>query len=99
MKEIYEDIDLLLKAVSYSKYEWKICGHLAVLRLLLGMRSGYATFCFILWESDSHTKDTHYNIKDGPMRENSISGEKSVRNQLLVDRNKIWLPPLRVKLG
>jgi len=93
MKETYENIDLLFKAVSYPKYEWKICGPCG-LGLLLGMRSGYTTFCCILLEWDSHTKNIHYNVKDWPMRENSVSGERYVRNQLLV-----WLPPLHVKLG
>jgi len=64
MKETYENIDLLLKAISYSKYEWKICGDLTVLGLLLRMQSGYTMFHCILWEWDSHTKETHYNIKD-----------------------------------
>jgi len=33
------------------------------------------------------------------MRENSVSEEKCVRNQLLVDTDKILLPPLHIKLG
>jgi len=28
MKESYENVDLLLKAISYSKHGWKICGDL-----------------------------------------------------------------------
>jgi hypothetical protein len=40
---------LLLKAVSYSKYGWKICGELKVIGLLVGTQSGYTKFfavCF-----------------------------------------------------
>jgi len=57
MKEIYENVDLLLKAMSYSKYGWKICGHLTVTGLLLGMQSGYTKFSCFLREWDSRTKE------------------------------------------
>jgi hypothetical protein len=33
------------------------------------------------------------------MQENSVPGEKYVRNQLLVDNGKILLSPLHIKLG
>jgi hypothetical protein len=44
MKETYENMDLLLKAIIYSKYEWKLCGDPKVVGFLLGMRSGYTKF-------------------------------------------------------
>jgi hypothetical protein len=46
LKEIYENMYLLLKAVSYSKYGWKICGDLKVIGLLLGMQPGYTVLLF-----------------------------------------------------
>jgi hypothetical protein len=36
MKETYENMHLLLRALSYSKYGWKICEDLKVIGLLLG---------------------------------------------------------------
>jgi hypothetical protein len=36
MKETYANMDLLLKAVSYSKYGWKTYGDLKVTGILLG---------------------------------------------------------------
>jgi len=33
------------------------------------------------------------------MQENSVPGEKCLRNQLLVDKYKILLSPLHIKLG
>jgi hypothetical protein len=66
MKETYENRDLLLKAISYSKYGWKICGDLKVIGLLLGMQSSYTKFCCFLCEWDSRTKDKHYKVKDLP---------------------------------
>jgi hypothetical protein len=64
MKETYENRDLLLKAISYSKYGWKICGNLKVIGLLLGIQSGYTTLCCFLCERDSRAKDNHFKIKE-----------------------------------
>jgi len=76
MKETYEYMDLLLKAVRCSKHGWEICGDLKVTGQLLGMESGYIKFCWILCEWDSRVKDENYKIKDWPMRENSVLEEK-----------------------
>jgi hypothetical protein len=53
IKETYEKMDLLLKAINYSKYGWKICGDLEVIGLFLGIQSGYSNFCCFLCELDS----------------------------------------------
>ena len=53
VKETNENRGLLLKAVSYSKYEWKICGDLKVIGLLLGLQSGCTKLCCCLCEWDS----------------------------------------------
>ena len=44
-------------------------------------------------------RQTLQKIKDWPTRENSVSGETFVRNQLLVDNDKFFLMPLHIKLG
>jgi len=63
------------------------------------MQSGDTKFRCFLCEWDSRSRDKHYKIKDWPMQENSVPGEKCVRNQLLVDKYKILLLPLHIKLG
>jgi hypothetical protein len=63
------------------------------------MQSGYTKFCCFLCEWNSRAKDKHYEIKDWSMGENSAPGRKYVRNQQLVDKDKILLPPLHIKLG
>jgi hypothetical protein len=78
MKETYETMHLLLKGINYSKYGWKTCGDLKVIGLLLEMQSGYTWFCCFLCEWDSRAKEKHYNIKDWPMREDSVPGENYV---------------------
>jgi CRISPR/Cas system-associated endonuclease/helicase Cas3 len=51
-----------------------------------------------LCEWDSRAKDKHIKIKDWPMREISVPGEKWVRNQPLFGKDKISLPLLHIKL-
>ena len=79
-------MDLLLKAVSYSKYGWKICGDLKAIGLLLGMHSAYTKFCCFLCEWDSQEKDACSKIKHLAHAIKLSSREKCVRNQLLVDQ-------------
>ena len=62
------------------------------------MQPGYIKFCRLLFERDSRAKDKHYKINDWSTRENSFQGEKCVRNRPLVDKDKILLPPLYIKL-
>ena len=69
-KETYENMDLFLKAISYSKYGWKTRGDLKVIGLLTGMKSGYTKCCCFLREWDSRAKDQHYNFKDPTTQEN-----------------------------
>jgi len=45
MNETYENIGLLLQAVSYSKCGWQIREDLKVIGFLLGWQSGYTKFC------------------------------------------------------
>ena len=75
MKEIHKNMDLLLTAISYSRYGWKICGVLHGVGLLLGIQSGYTKFCCFLCEGYSQAEDKHYKMKDWPMQKNSVPGK------------------------
>ena len=68
---------------------------LETLKLLLGMQSGYTKFCCFLCEWNSRAKEKRYKIQDWLMRENSHPGGKCVRNQSLVDKDKILLRKIR----
>ena len=48
LKESYDNVELLLEATKYSKYQWSLCGHLMVNGLLMGMQ---ALFSLSLGES------------------------------------------------
>jgi hypothetical protein len=52
-KETYENNYLLLKTICYPKCDWKICGDLTVLCLLLGMQHAYMKICCFLCECKS----------------------------------------------
>eukprot|EP00731_Ephydatia_muelleri_P006654 Em0003g902a len=64
MKETYENMELLLKHIQYTKYNWNICGDLKVVALLLGMQLGYYKYCCYICEWDNRDKASHYIKKD-----------------------------------
>lgn len=54
--------------------------------------------CFLcLW--DSRANDQHWEKKVWPIREELVVGKENVINKQLVNRYRIILPPLHVKLG
>ena len=64
------------------------------------MSSGHAKCCcFLCSEWDSREKYKRYKIKDWPTPGNSGPGENCVRNQQPVEKDRILLPPLHIKLG
>jgi len=89
-------MDLLLRALSYSKYGWKIFGDLKVIGFLLGLQSGYMKLCCFLCEWDSREQDQHYKIMDWSLLETSFQGEKYVRYRPLFEKDKILLPSLHI---
>ena len=98
MKETYDSMKLLLQKIKYEEHKWSICGDLKVVALLLGMQLGYTKFCCFLCEWDSRDKKNHYEKKVWPKR-SLTPGEKNVVNPPLVVPEKIYLPPLHIKLG
>ena len=50
-------------------------------------------------ELDSRDRQNHYIKKDWPKRESLTPGKKNVVSQPLVASEKIYLPPLHIKLG
>jgi len=99
MKESYESMKLLLGRNKYDEFKWKLCGGLKVVAQLLGMQLGYTKYCCFLCEWDSRDKKNHYVNKLWPKRTSLTPGEKNVVNSLLVFPEKIYLPPLHIKLG
>jgi len=99
MKESYESMKLLLGKIKYDEFKWKLFGDLKVVALLLGMQLGYKKYCCLLCDWDSRDKKNHYVNKLWPKRISLTPGEKNVVNPPLVLAEKIFLPPLHIKLG
>ena len=98
LKESYDNMELRLEAIKYSEYQWILCGDLKVIGLM-GMQAGFTKYsCFLcLW--DSRAVSQHYKQKDWGSRSTFVPGEHSLKENPLVDMNKVLLPPLHIKLG
>ena len=99
MKETYDTINTLLMLIKYSEHNWNFCCDLKVVALLLGMQTGYTKhMCFLcLW--NSRDDKNHYILKNWPSRNLLAVGQQNAQHVLIVDYNKIFLPPLHIKLG
>ena len=53
LKECYLDMKHLLEVLHYDLHQWKLCGDLKMIAILLGLQGGYTKFpCFLcLWDS------------------------------------------------
>lgn len=67
--------------------------------LILGQQGGYTKYpCFLcMW--DSRDDQNHFIKSAWPARDELVPGSHNVLSQPLVDRRKIILPPLHIKLG
>lgn len=100
LKEKYEAVKYVLEKIRYAQHQWLICVDLKMVNFLLGQQSGFTKYpCFMcMW--DSRDRAQHYTKKDWPVREELVPGRsRNVINNPLVDRDRILLPPLHIKLG
>ncbi|XP_025161583.1 uncharacterized protein LOC112590099 [Harpegnathos saltator] len=89
----------ILAKIKYNEHQWKICGDLKVIGLLIEMQSGFTKFCCFLCLWDSRAIDHHYVKKDWPSRSNYEPGKQNVSSAPLVNPQDIFLQPLHIKLG
>ena len=105
LNESYDNMELLLEVIKYSEYQWNLCGDLKVIGLLMGMQASFTKYCcslslslsLSLW--DSRAVSQHYKQKDWGSRSTFVPGKHSLKENPLVDMNKVLLPPLHIKLG
>ena len=76
-----------------------ICGDLRVLSMLIGQQSGYPKYSCFLCLRDGRAKQDHWIKRDWPSKEVFVTGEKNIVNIPLVNREKVLLLPLHIKLG
>jgi len=97
MKESYESMMLLVGNIKCDEFKWKLCGDFEVVTLLLGVQLEYTKYCRFLCEWDSRDKNNVNKL--WPKRTSLTPVEKNVVNPSLVLPEKIYLPPLHIKLG
>ena len=70
-----------------------------MIAFLLELQGGYRKHsCFLcLW--NSRADEQHYLIKNWPACQDFTPGSHNVLNSSLIERSKILLPPLHIKLG
>ena len=99
VKEQYLNVKMVLNKLCYSEHNWAICVDIKIINFLLGQQGGYTkNSCFFSYW-DSRATSQHWVKKDWPARENLKVGDKNVINEPIVNRDRIILPPLHIKLG
>lgn len=99
MKETYDNIATLLKYVKYDEHNWFIYSDLKIMSMILGQQSEYTKYSCFLCMWDSRYRSKHWTRKVWPVRKELIPGSLNVIRPLLVQRYKMLLPPLYIKLG
>ena len=99
MKESYVSMSILLDLIKYKEHNRKICSDLKVVGMLTGLQQGYTTYCCFLCTWDSTARKVHYSTKDWPERIQLTVGQDNVKYKPLVEKDKIILPLLHIKLG
>ena len=91
-------MELLWEGIKYSKYQWSLYRDLKFIGLM-GMQAGFTKNCCFLCLWDSRAVSQHYKKKDWGSRSTFAPGEHSLKENHLVDMNRVFLPPLHIKLG
>ena len=99
LKKTNETMKLLLDALQYPRYSWKICGDLKVISLVLGLQLGYTiSMCFLcLW--NSRDDSNHFSKVQWEPREALTAGRFNVKYVPLADPKNFLFPPLYIELG
>jgi len=99
LKERYSTVEMVLQKLCYNEHRWLIFVDFKMVIFLLGQQGVYVKYpCFrCLW--DSRADDQHWQRKDWPVHEKLVVGENNVINESLVDRDRILVPPLHIKMG
>jgi len=100
VKEVYENLQVLLQKMCCEEHGWNMCADLNVLAMLTGLQGRYTKFFCFVCDRDCQARDCHYRIKKKwPLHSETTAGQKNVAHLTLVDKSKIYLPPLHIKLG
>ena len=99
LKESYENMKYVLEKINYADHKWQVCGDLKIISIILGQQAGFTNFPYFLCLWDSRDRVKHYEQKEWPKRNALNPGSRNVIREPLIERSKILLPPLHIKLG
>ena len=96
---IAHSVKILLKLIQCNDHNWDVCGDIKMIAFLLRLQRGYTKHsCFLcLW--NSRADEQHFSVKNWPARKKFTPGSHNVLNSPLIERSKILLPSLHIKLG
>ncbi len=101
MPESYDNLFKALRLVRYYDHNWMIIADLKVIGILMGIRGSYPKHgCpYCIWQG--RETDEHYVRQEWPMRtaQNTQVGSFSISDLPMVSPDKLYCPPLHVKLG
>jgi hypothetical protein len=63
MKEVCENLQVLLQKMCCEEHGWNMCAVLKVLAMLTGLQGRYTKFCCFVCDWDCQAIDSHYRIK------------------------------------
>src|ERR1700757_4309177 len=89
----------ILDRIIYKDHQWLISADLKVVAILNGLQSAYTKFMCFLCTWNSRLKSEHYTRRTWPPRETYKLGSHNVIHEPLVEKEKIILPNLHIKLG
>ena len=97
MKEDRESVKILLELIQYNDHNWDVYGDFKMIAFLLGLQGGYTKHsCFLCGIVERMSSITW--SKTGQLAKISHQAP-NVLNSPLIERSKILLPPLHIKLG
>ena len=99
LRETYDNLAFILDRIKYKDHQWLICADLKVVAILNGLQSGYTKFMCFLCTWDSRMKSEHYTRRTWPPQETYKLGSHNVIHEPFVEKEKIILPNLHIKLG
>lgn len=101
MPETYDNLFRALRLVRYNDHNWMIVSDLKVVNLLLGIRGTYPRYACPYCHWQGRVTGEHWVRTDWPLRtaQNTEVGSFSISYLPMVPVEKLYCPPLHVKIG
>ena len=99
MKENYENVEILLSALQYVQYNWKVIGDFKMVTFLMTFQGDITKFPCYQCNWDSRSTALHYKKRNWPLMSRYDVGAYNLKQTPLVEPKKVLMPSLHIKLG